>query len=237
MFSHKNKCKNWNVKVKKIERDKVPCNVPANPADLITDERVLMLLLLVTESTMLPVGGIITVSMTCTSPLEAVRSKLMILDPSTVTKKPHMYLSHSRLLSCTHNCVWKEKWKHLRDYDDNSSIYVWFQPKSLTGVHCMHQACEWNLWPCDTSGYLPKGWYCFVDDQERTQEVGEGSVGWSNYCVVACLFKKTRINNHILSIFKIIFYFTSSIIPIYKCQISWVLGKLASIIMKLWGQK
>lgn len=24
-------------KLKKIERDKVPCNVPANPADLITD--------------------------------------------------------------------------------------------------------------------------------------------------------------------------------------------------------
>lgn len=132
-----------------------------------------MLLLLVTESTMLPVGGIITVSMTSTNPLEAVRSKLMILDPSTVTKKPHMYmyLSHSRLLSCTHNCVWKEKWKHLRDNDDNSSIYFWFQPKSLTGVHCMHEACQWNLWPCDTSGYLPKGWYCFVDDQERTQEV------------------------------------------------------------------
>lgn len=27
VFFYKNKCKNWNVKVKKIERDKVFCNV------------------------------------------------------------------------------------------------------------------------------------------------------------------------------------------------------------------
>lgn len=77
-----------------------------------------MLLLLVTKSTMLPVGGIITVSMTCTKPLEAVRSKLMILDPSTVNiyQKPHMYLSYSRLLSFTHYCMYTFERKNENTY-------------------------------------------------------------------------------------------------------------------------
>lgn len=37
VFFYKNKCKNWNVKVKKNERDKVFCNVYGNFVDLIID--------------------------------------------------------------------------------------------------------------------------------------------------------------------------------------------------------
>lgn len=78
-------CYRGNVVERGIISCTIPCRAPASPADWTLDSRVLRSLLPATRSTILPCGGIITVSITCTIPLEAVRSKWVILDPSTVT--------------------------------------------------------------------------------------------------------------------------------------------------------
>lgn len=62
-----------------------PCNADANPADWTCARSVLKSLSPATISTIFPVGGVITLSMTWITPFDAPISKDSIVDPSTVT--------------------------------------------------------------------------------------------------------------------------------------------------------